>query len=105
MHSTTLQAFVRAKDQIRRLDELGFVWNKRDAAWEKMFIALVVHRDKYGHCNVPAIWPENRKLATWVKTQRRIRKDNKLDEDRFHRLDKLGFEWNPHDALGSSYNT
>ena len=83
------------KDRIRRLDELGFIWNMLDAAWETMFAALVDYRDRFGHCDVPQSWPENPKLGSWVTVQRRVRKTNRLAQDRIHRLDELGFDWTP----------
>jgi hypothetical protein len=82
-----------SEDRIRRLEELGFVWNTRDTAWEERFAALVNYRDRSGNCNVPQNWPENPQLAEWVSTQRGARKANKLDADRIRSLDELGFEW------------
>ena len=46
--------------------ELGFVWNPRDAYFEKMFAALVEYKEAHGDCNVPARWSENPKLAKHV---------------------------------------
>jgi predicted helicase len=41
-----------------------------------------------------AIWLENLQLGTWVREQRKCKKRGKLSEERFHRLSKIGFEWN-----------
>ena len=81
------------EDHIRRLDGLGFVWNIFDAAWEKMFAALVAYQNRFGDCNVPQGWPENPTLRKWVDKQRGRRKANRLEEDRIRRLDELGFVW------------
>jgi hypothetical protein len=38
--------------------------------WNLRFRELMEYKDKFGHCLVPDSYPENRKLETWVKTQR-----------------------------------
>jgi hypothetical protein len=88
----------RSEDRIRRLDELGFVWDPLDTAWEEMFSALVAYRDLFGHCNVPVVWPENPKLGRWVNNQRYARRINGLAKERFRRLDEIGFVWDLRDA-------
>jgi hypothetical protein len=58
----------------------------------------------HGDCNVPQHWVEDQTLATWVATQRRVKK--KFDHDgagttaaRVGRLTALGFAWVPADIL------
>ena len=83
-------------DRIRRLDELKFVWNSKDAAWETMFNGLVQFWKIHRHCNVPQRWPENPKLGAWVNTQRlfkRKRKLSRLTPEKIRLLDEMGFEW------------
>ena len=84
---------ILSPDRIQRLDELSFVWDQLDAAWEEMFEQLKDYRQLYGHCNVPARWPENSKLGRWIDKQRHVKKQNKLDAKRILRLDALGFIW------------
>ena len=45
--------------------------------------------------DVPHAWPEDPYLAAWVRSQRHLRKQGRLAPDRFQRLDRLGFEWEP----------
>ncbi len=80
-------------DREGRLENLGLVWNPYDVAWERMFSALVEYKKKYGDCNVPARWTENRELGSWVASQRSRKKEGTLREDRIRRLKKLGFQW------------
>jgi len=80
-------------DRKRRLAELGFVWDPRDAYWEEMFAALIDYKRSYGNCNVPITWKKNRKLARWVFTVRRAKKTASMRQDRIERLDAIGFEW------------
>ena len=78
----------------QRLNELGFVWNPRDAAWENGFNYLKIYKDQNGHCQVPKTYKENGfELGSWVGVQR-ANKD-KLCPERRQRLDELGFIWKP----------
>ena len=87
-----------SKDRIIRLENIGFVWERLDSQWEEMFIALKVYKDKYGDCNVPQKWPENKQLGVWVGEQRKFYKKGKQDKDRIKRLENIGFEWSPIDS-------
>jgi superfamily II DNA or RNA helicase len=87
-----------SKDRLARLDEIGFFWDPRDAAWEQMFRVLLVYKTAHGDCNVPDKWPEDRKLATWVGEQRQTRRNRELSEERIGRLETIGLCWNRRDA-------
>jgi hypothetical protein len=80
-------------DQINRLDELGVAWNRYDDQWKKMFEVLVKYKNAHGNCDVPAGWPGNPKLATWVNRQRRCHGRRTLPANRRERLDSLGFRF------------
>jgi hypothetical protein len=86
-------------DRIRRLDDLGFEWDPKRAAWEEIFNRLVRYKDRTGDCNVPRNWPEDRQLSNWVHTQRRFKQRDQLSAARVQRLDMLGFEWEPKRVL------
>jgi hypothetical protein len=86
------------EDRIRRLDELGFVWDIGATAWETMFAELVAYKKGHGDCNVPNVWPENRKLGHWVLTQRASKRKRELSNERIRRLKTIGFVWDPLDA-------
>ncbi len=76
-----------------KLDALGFLWDAQEAAREELFLALMQFKAQHGHCNVPAQWPENPQLGLWVQFQRQAYKKGTLDQDRFQRLNTLGFVW------------
>ena len=76
-----------------RLTALGFDWDPYSTTWELRFSELAQYKKKYGNCNVPTGWPENKQLKTWVNVQRR--KKDKLSDDRRSRLEALGFDWDP----------
>ena len=79
--------------RVRQLDELGVVWEPGQSRWEEMCVLLGQYKDRHGDCNVPGTWPENPKLAKWVKGLRACRKQGLLSADRVDRLSALGFEW------------
>jgi hypothetical protein len=81
----------------QRLDDLGFVWDPHEAAWEEGFRCLMLYKEREGHCRVPISHKENGfDLGRWVSRQRGY-KDTLL-ESRRQRLDELGFVWDPHEA-------
>jgi hypothetical protein len=85
-----------SQERIQRLDELGFVWDPREADWEEGFSYLKVFKQREGHCRVPDEYKENGyRLGQWMRGQR-VNKDT-LSAERRNRLDDLGFVW---DQLG-----
>ena len=77
----------------RRLDAIGFVWNRNDDRWERGFTALLKFKRREGHCRVPVLHSEgNYKLGRWVSVQRGCRRD--MSAERKARLNKTGFVWN-----------
>ena len=76
----------------QRLDEIGFIWDPLEEAWEVGFAALTTFKAREGDCNVPKFHMEGTfKLGQWVGVQRQ-RRDIMLAE-RKHRLDAIGFIW------------
>jgi superfamily II DNA or RNA helicase len=80
-----------SKVRVKKLEELGLVWNSISGFWDRMFSALIDYKRKHGHCNVPNKWRENRQLASWVVNQRSRRA--LLGEERIRRLDHIEFQW------------
>ena len=64
-------------------------------SWEDRLRELRAYKKKYGHCNVPAGWPQYKSLARWVAYHRNAKKRGVVREERIRRLDRLGFEWTP----------
>ena len=79
-----------SQEQVQRLDQLGFTWNIAPDQWEQMFAALAKHKRIQGHCRVSL---KNRKLCSWVYTQRIFYRKGKLTEEQIRRLEALGFQW------------
>jgi hypothetical protein len=81
------------KEHRQRLEKIGFIWDVRKAAWEEMFVALSRFTHSRNHCIVPKKWPENPRLAKWVEDLRRDHKKDKIPQEQYERLSKLGFLW------------
>jgi hypothetical protein len=90
--------------RIQELESLGFRWKFHSATWEVRLNELADYRKIFGHCNVPANYSENTKLAAWVGTQRnqyRLREEGKasfMKLSRIQALESLGFEWSIYNA-------
>jgi len=83
-------------ERIARLERIGFDWDPHATHWEAMLADLDQFQEKYGHCRVPQEWPEKPQLARWVAKQRVARGQGKLAAERIARLERIGFDWNPH---------
>ena len=87
--------------RIDLLDEIGFVWNAHEAAWDRNFHDLVTFHKTYGTWTIPAEEPGYRKLSLWVKEQRRQKKlmeqgkPSHITIERIRRLEDAGFCFNP----------
>ncbi|MDB4634110.1 Helicase associated domain protein [Rubripirellula sp.] len=93
------------RDQIDRLDTIGFVWNRLDMIWEEKFNELVAYKAKFGDCIVPNRHQENPDLGRWVTTQRQMKLARKLSRERISQLDSIGFSWDPfEDAWRKSFS-
>ena len=82
-------------ERIKRLNDLGFVWDPLTQQWERHFKALAGYKAEFGDCLVPQTFVyEGIQLGTWVANQRS--KKETLTPERIQRLNDLGFVW---DAL------
>ncbi|MDB4340663.1 Helicase associated domain protein [Akkermansiaceae bacterium] len=84
----------QSADRIKRLDDIGFIWDVLTHAWELQFRNLVSYQEKHGDCLVSRNY-QDKQLAQWVVTQRETKKNGEISNERIKRLDNLGFSWNP----------
>jgi superfamily II DNA or RNA helicase len=81
----------------RRLNELGFLWDARQARWEEGYLHLKAYKEREGDCLVPQSHKENGyPLGQWVINQRA--RAESLPAIRRQQLDHLGFVWDSNDA-------
>jgi hypothetical protein len=82
-----------------RLTALGFVWDQREAEREAELVRLVAYKAEHGDCNVPCDWAGDPRLASWVDTQRRFKRQLDSSEAsprvkvEWAQLTALGFAW------------
>jgi hypothetical protein len=91
------------------LENLGFIWDSHGAAWEERWNELLAFRDQFGHCHVPAYYPDNPKLSIWVKFQRKqfkllssTCKRSRYGRERVSKLLHLGFVFDPRNTKKGS---
>ena len=83
-----------SRDQIERLNSLGFSWDPHAEQWEANFSELKKFCMKEGHARVPYRHVVNGlKLGSWVIVQRA--RKNQLTVDQIRRLNVLNFSWDP----------
>jgi superfamily II DNA or RNA helicase len=89
-----------SNEHMQRLNALGFVWDPLEVLWEEGFDHLVRFYKREGHCRVPQGYKENgHSLGSWVGSQRSNGNANRLSIERKSRLDEIGFDWDPFDAV------
>lgn len=72
--------------------------------WNERLNELVEFKKEHGHCLVPHSYPQNNKLAQWVKRQRyqlklkKLKQHHTLTDARQTILQDLGFVWDSHKA-------
>jgi hypothetical protein len=79
-------------ERLNSLNDLGYIWDPREAMWEEGFNHLVAYKKEFGDCLVKFKSKYcGHNLGMWVNAQRA--KKDKLTPQRFKRLDDLGFVW------------
>lgn len=64
-----------------------------DQRFMVMYEQLLAFKAKYGHCDVPRRYRENKNLAIWVANLRARRKRSLLSDQKAAMLEKIGFCW------------
>ena len=62
-------------------------------AWDVWLGKLTAFKERFGHCNVPYRWPEDRGFGSWVARARIMRKEGLLNDEQIQDLDQLDFVW------------
>jgi superfamily II DNA or RNA helicase len=81
------------EDKIRRLDEIGFIWDVAETQWAEKYNELIAYKTEHGHVNVRT--QPSTPLGSWVNWQRMHHRKGKLADDKVQRLNEVGFEWEP----------
>jgi outer membrane biosynthesis protein TonB len=65
-----------------------------EMSWETKFRRLLQYQKKNGDCLVPAHYKSDPALGNWVHCQRQLKRTGELRDDRFAKLESIGFAWN-----------
>jgi hypothetical protein len=86
-------------ESLRRLNEIGFIWNRHEGKWNKMFKALTQFKHREGHLRVPQLHVEDgQHLGAWIGSQRCQKRLGTLISERERRLNEIGFIWKAREA-------
>ena len=83
------------KEQILKLDELHFVWDANQFAWDAAAERLKAYKAKHENTLVPQEYKcaDGFSLGRWVRKQRTAKAKGILDKEQILKLDKHGFAW------------
>jgi hypothetical protein len=84
-----------SEERINELNELGFIWDSLQDAFELGLVRLQKYKDVHGNCRVPLKFrtEEGLPLGKWVSSRRQDRIKGRLSRDRIAELNELGFIW------------
>ena len=82
-------------EQIRRLNEIGFIWKIFEKKYEKGFQETLLYKNSTGNPNALTnyVTGEGYRLGSWQSNQRINYNKGKLSTDRIKRLEDIGFKW------------
>ena len=91
------------QDRIKKLKEIGFVWEVFEDAFNKGFKKTLRYKKQHGNANAPARYktPDGFPLGSWQCDQRNRFRNSKVEQDRIKKLEKIGFVW---DFLEEAFN-
>lgn len=73
-------------ERIKLLEDLGVIWNKKDAEWDKGFEELKAYKTKHNHFNIPQSLP-----SLYFRVRRFRMKPELLSPTQKKKLDSIGF--------------
>jgi len=82
-----------SEDRLSKLKSIDFAFDARSVKWDEAFSSLQNYKLEHGDCKVPLLFKPNKKLGTWVNTQRNLYANGKLSSDKIDRLEAIGFVW------------
>ena len=85
-----------SSEQIRKLDEIGFIFDPHEVKFEKRFQDTVKYKEQYGTANIlpeHRISPVYKELYAWQRNKIYLYKKGKLSDEKIKRLEKIGFRF------------
>jgi superfamily II DNA or RNA helicase len=86
---------ILSSDRIKRLEEIGFIWERFEKKFEKGFQETLLYKNSAGNSNAPINYKtsEGYQLGKWQSHQREHYRRGKLLPGRIERLENIGFTW------------
>ena len=84
-----------SNEQIKRLKDLGIIWNCESVSWETAFNYAVEYSKEHGTLQMPCQY-KNRDgfcLGNWIRAQRKKKIAGTLSAERIKRLESIGMDW------------
>lgn len=83
------------EDQIKKLDDIGMIWDSLDYFWEQNFILAKEYYLAHGKLDVPTNFKskDGKHLGNWVLRQRQLYKSNSLTDEQVKKLNSIGMDW------------
>jgi len=82
-----------SEERTKRLEDVGFIWNKRTGKWLISYHKVKIHKEKTGNWNVPKDYEGDRFLWNWCSKQRLNYKKGTLSEENIQLLNDIDFPW------------
>lgn len=90
LHNSKMKSLTKAILKYKEQAEMTKVLERR---WLAMFLELVDYKKKNGDTNVPARYSQNTALGYWVRRQRLVYAEGKIDPARKELLNLIGFRF------------
>ncbi|MDG2241975.1 MAG: helicase associated domain-containing protein [Rhodospirillaceae bacterium] len=86
---------VQTVDRVKKIEDLGFVWDRHEFDWTNGYEHLKAYKERNGDCLVETKHEtdDGYKLGIWCSDQRQRFKARRLADDRIAKLNALGFDW------------
>ena len=83
------------EDQIKKLDDIGMIWDSLDYFWEQNFKLAKEYYLTYGNLDIPTNYKSTggKHLGNWILRQRQLYKSNFLTDEQIKKLDSIGMDW------------
>ena len=83
------------EDQIKKLNDIGMIWDSLDYFWEQSFISAKEYYLAHGNLDVPTNFKskDGKHLGNWVLRQRQLYKSNSLTDEQVKKLNSIGMDW------------
>lgn len=99
-YANSEQQLLLNDERIRRLNEIGMVWDAQSRRWEENFVRAEAYYRQHGDLEVPVAYKceDGFALGTWLSslrcTKRGKAKGRALTAEQIERLERIGMRWN-----------